>query len=422
MNGPGPAVDLPAHRFQEGIYFIPGKRPGHSYRLLLLNFRPGITGLEARQALATVWTMLQELRRGALRDLRPTRPTDPEITFPPADLTCLLGFGARLFDRQSHTPPLVSSEQDTMPRDTTTRPELGMLKQIGPEAPFPSLPWIAVEDRRIGEADVAIQFIAETELAVNQAVVEVSKVLGDERLPLEIVRFYSGFNRDDRRSWIGFYDGISNIAPNQRIAAIEVVRKNPMWIERGTYMAFLRLAIDLSQWRSLSREQQEILVGRDKLTGCPLERVTAGSAEGFVPVPAAGCPLSNTPPTRAVDIDPARRSDRLLQASHIHRANRDRDNGSKDGSNRIFRQGYEFLEALPDGRLQVGLNFVSFQRSLLRLKRVLTFTGWLKDVNFGGPTDNPPPGLPASRFLSVIAGGYYAIPPRGEPFPGAELF
>lgn len=419
MNGPVSSVDVPADKLQEGIYFRHGQRPGQSYRLLLLNLHSGTTASDARQAIAAVWTVLQEFRGGMIRDLYPpgfSEPLLPSSAAPYAGLTCLLGFGARLF---SQHPTLVSQNA---PRDARIQPELEALSTDGDGAPFPNLPWVAQAERSIGEADLAIQCIAEREFVVSQAVVEVWKVVSDQRLPLDIVALYSGFNRDDARSWIGFYDGINNIAPSQRRGAIEVVRKHPAWMEGGTYMAFLRLAIDLTSWRSLSRAQQEVLVGRDKLTGCPLEQVTPGPQGALAPVPVAACPVSGTRPQRPEDIDPPRPNDPLLQVSHMHRANHDRDHGSKEGSNRIFRQGYEFLELLPAGRLQVGLNFVSFQRSLLRLKRMLTFTGWLNDVNFGGPTRNPPPGLPSVNFLSVIAGGYYAVPPKGEPFPGADLF
>jgi len=34
------------------------------------------------------------------------------------------------------------------------------------------------------------------------------------------------------------------------------------WTEGGTYLAFLRLAIDLTVWQKLNRQQQELLVGR----------------------------------------------------------------------------------------------------------------------------------------------------------------
>ena len=51
-------------------------------------------------------------------------------------------------------------------------------------------------------------------------------------------------------------------------------------------MAFLRLSIDLALWRSLERREQELLIGRDKLSGAAITRVER-DGEGE-PVPFAG--------------------------------------------------------------------------------------------------------------------------------------
>jgi hypothetical protein len=117
-----------------------------------------------------------------------------------------------------------------------------------------------------------------------------------------------------------------------------------------------------------------------------------------------------------------------LQASHIHRTNINRAGpAGEDENNRIFRQGYEFLEAFANGQPRLGLNFVSFQRRLSRLTNLLDTAGWLGDVNFGG-LECPAPGAPRPiSLLSIIAGGFYAVPPQadpvqGEEFPGAGIF
>jgi deferrochelatase/peroxidase EfeB len=393
---------------QDGIYFRNGQRPSPCYRLLLLTIDQGTTPEKARDAMAAVWTMLQDLCHGVVQDIQLAPPNRP-IRVPPGALTCLLGFGAQLF---AHNPPLTPHGE---------RPgELTLLLTDGERAPFPSLYWVAEADRRSGEADLALQFIANTELAVSRAVAEVWKVIQDKRLPLRIVTFHGGFNRDDHRSWLGFYDGISNIEPSARRQVIEVVDKNLPWMEGGTYMAFLRLAIDLVRWRSLPREHQEILVGRDKLTGCPLEAVIGQ----LVPVPLADCPFGSNHPRspKYKDPNPPPIDQDLLTASHIHRANVNRNLPAGDArSSRIFRQGYEFLEPTPDGQLRFGLNFVSFQRSLSHLTTILTADIWLRNVNFGGPK-SPRGGLTSIDLLSVIAGGFYAVPPKGTPFPGADIF
>ena len=102
-----------------------------------------------------------------------------------------------------------------------------------------------------------------------------------------------------------------------------------------------------------------------------------------------------------------------MEASHIHRVNQNRASPYAPGGLRMFRQGYDFLEHLGPAGPRLGLNFVSFQRSLAILAHVMHLPGWLGDADFGG--DEPP-------FTSVLAGGLYAVPPVESPFPGAGLF
>lgn len=400
MSRAGRDVEKPgvAPALQDGIYFRPGQRPGSCYRLVLLNIKSNTTRGDAKAAIAAVWAMLEDLRRGIVGELRRTRPSDPDIHVPDGRLTCLLGFGAPLFERF----PMMGRPQE--------------LQRLG-DLPFPSLRWVAAADRRTGEADLALQLIAETDLAVDRAVVEVGMLIRANPLPLEIVTFHDGSNRDDRRSWLGFYDGISNIDPSQRATALEVVLNDPPWMTSGTYMGFLRLEIDLETWRGLSREDQETIVGRDKLTGCPLESV----APGPIPAPIKGCPVGGNRPGSPTYINPPPPEQDLLRRSHMHRSNPNRDGAGNDANNRIFRQGFEFVEPL-EGRLRLGLNFVSFQRSLTRLINILVVPGWLGNANFGGYTDAQPGEPPYVSLVSVIAGGYYAVPPKAEPFPGAEIF
>lgn len=412
MGGRGPSAISQAHtsqetddsRLQEGIYFRRKKRPGHSYRLLLLNVKADTKPDKLKGAIAAVWAMLQELKRELVTDVPPSSTSAPDQV-PGGELTCLLGFGARLFERYP---------QSSRPNELT--------RLDNQPLPFPQLRWAAEADPKSGEAELALQFIADTELAVNRAVVEVWMLITKTSLPLDIVTFHGGFNRDDHRSWLGFHDGISNIEFDQRRRVIEVVRRDPPalpdppWMQGGTYMGFLRSTIDLEAWRDLKREEQESLVGRDKLTGCPLVRIDPP----MQPAPVAGCPIPNGPSSteyRNAALPPVDQT--LLSASHIHRTNLNRHRDPVDDSdNRIFRQGYEFVEPLTGGRLRVGLNFVSFQRNLIHLTNILRTPGWLGNANFGGDVHRQP----RRPLLELLAGGYYAVPPQGQPFPGAGIF
>jgi Dyp-type peroxidase family len=396
-------------RLQEGIYFQGGEKPGRCFRLLLLRIQAGATRSQAKASITKVWEGVQKLRSDLVADFREPRlmapPGTPEPPGP--ELTCLLGFGAPLFQRYAE----LERPQDVV----------GIEDQA---APFPMLGWVDRADRATGEADLALQFIAESELAVSRAVVETCMLIKNEALA--VVALYGGFNREDRRSWLGFHDGISNIAPHRRREAIEtkaraetraraLVPEEPAWMDGGTFMGFLRVAIDLETWRGLSRPEQEASVGRDRETGCPLMHITERSSRAL-----EGCPGAHGPASREYRDPPLPDPDDLAQFSHVNRTNLNRGprddphQAIADSDNRIFRQGYEFLECLPSGRLRLGLNFVSFQRKISCLTNILTRDRWLGDANFGGKQ--------SPTLLRLIGGGYYAVPPMGGAFPGADIF
>ena len=395
-----------ADRLQEGIYFRPGKRPGRCYRLLLLNAAANTTLGQLKEGIRTIWTKLHTLDDELSADLRPDRlwaPSKAPLPPPPA-LTCLLGIGAALFDAYP------SLERPTQ------------LERLEDDAPFPSLPSVAKADVQSGEAHFVLQFIAESELAVSRAVAETWLLIRAKRLRFEVTGLYAGFNREDRRSWLGFHDGINNIESKLRRGAIEAradaaTGENPAWMDGGTYMGYLRLALDLEMWNALSPQKQEHIVGRRKTNGCPILHIPRKGED----VGLSGCPKTVGPDSEEYrDPPPASRNlDDLAQFTHVNRANVNRHHdfiAADDRDNRIFRQSYEFLEALPDGRIRIGVNFVSFQRSLTCLTAILRNLGWLGDANFG---DEKPQRRP---LVSLIGGGLYAVPPMEQPFPGATVF
>lgn len=397
-------MSTPASRLQPGIFFAAGQRPPPCWRLVLLDLAPGTTPGEAHDALARLMEMLGDLRGGQMRELARQPPEHACASAEQfAGLEVLLGVGRRLFDSERHAPPLTSAP----------RPEFLSWLPMG--APLAGLPWGS--DDPSGEADVALQLTAEHQAGVHCAAVEVWAFIADERLPLTVTTTFSGFGRQDGRGWLGFHDGVSNLETGQRLTAITAA-PDPAWMAGGTYLAFLRLGIDLASWRSLDRARQELLVGRDKLSGTALIATTRDAEGNIRPVAGPGPSAQG----RADWIDPPQTTDPLLEASHIHRANQNRSSASAPGGWRMFRQGYDFLDAIGPGGPVVGLNFVSFQRDLSVLRQVLHLPGWLGEVNFGGPA-TPKPGEPVDPgFLSLRAGGFYAVPPRGDPFPGATLF
>jgi len=405
------ATDLAPDQLPPGIFFRSGERPPHHWRGVVFNVVAGAEKPAVRDALARLWQMWSELARGRVRDLAKTREDDPNDVVTEGDLTVLLGIGRSLFGDERHMPQILSGD---------LRPsELARLFP-GPNQPFPKLHWAADAAPQQAQGDFFVQLFGSSALVVNRAIVEAQKLIDDFDLPLRMGMFYRGAHREDGRSWIDFHDGINNMPANERRAAIEFTSADAPWLVGGTFAIFLRIHVDLKVWRSLTREQQELLVGRHKLTGCPL--TSASIVDGrpvldFQP----GCPVANANSGQATaeftDPPPAAG---LVKTSHIHRSNFNRGSPGADGNNRIFRQGYEFLEPNGDGALHVGLNFISFQRSLKRVRNILTTGGWMGDVNFGGSTAEA--GAPPIPLMSVLAGGLYAVPPRADPFPGWPLF
>lgn len=400
-----------AHRLQAGIAFEPGSRPLPHFRLVFLNTESGASASCTQAALATIWTMLERLAEGSVRDLVGQPDAHAAATLEQFDgLTALLGVGRRLFDTTVHEPELTFKARPVF---------LSYLREG--EGPFPALPWANASAANAGEADIVLQLTGESEAAVTCAAVELWKLIADERLPFLITASFSGFGRHDGRGWLDFHDGVSNLESGQRLDALQAAA-DPAWMEGGTYMAFLRLEIDLSYWRSFERREQELLVGRDKLTGAALIAIERDGEGCPLPVAAPFHSGAATAEERANWRDPPQTLDPLLEASHIHRANQNRGSAETAAGLRMFRQGYDFFDGFEDGAPTVGLNFVSFQRDLASFHHVLHLQRWLGDANFGGPSAGPSEERPPPNFVRVLAGGLYAVPPVATPFPGSCLF
>ena len=240
---------------------------------------------------------------------------------------------------------------------------------------------------------------------------------------------YTGFQRLDQRNWLGFHDGVSNLKSRERPSVILIdsrsLSSRDKWISNGTYLAFIRLSLDLESWENISLKEQEILIGREKLTGCPLIRVDK-NGKG---VKDSRCPVPGT----SEIIDPGneffrdhspygiRSEDRILQYTHIGRVRPiNRVPVSDRMSTRIYRQGFEFLVAAKSspGFLS-GLNFVSFQNTPDRLFKTITYKPKVLHNSHGSA---PLPNF--DHFMSVLAAGIFLVPPivRGEPFPGSAIF
>jgi deferrochelatase/peroxidase EfeB len=426
---------------QDGIYYRRrqlnelgrgnSKSRNDCFAIAFLRISDSLTSSEIGEYLNGLWQMYLDLKKGVVGDLKGHR-------VPAGDLSVLLGYGPAIF-----TIPGITKK---IPRDLRKQfrePVCGepILDGSGINYSFDA-------PRNLGITEhVALQFISKSQLATYRAVVETWKYVAKTTPPkrgIALSTFFTGFQRDDSRSWLGFHDEVSNMKnARERRKAIVIDRaKNYLvhqdfWTAGGTYLAFLRIGINLHMWEQMKRRDQELLIGRDKLNGIPL----VGVDRKGNPIRKPGCPpfsqvrsydkrfhehpnYFQRPPVGSsmkteIDTDS---SISLLSQSHIGRTRHmDQIKSDDPASRRIFRQGFEFIEPLHHDSfkpIRLGLNFISFQDDPTRLLFILTDPNWLGTSNFGGTGDN----IAMKDFLSVQALGIFFVPPKEMPFPGASIF
>lgn len=404
-----------------------------SFGILFLQVVEGFNASQVGQSLQKLWELYEALEKGNIRDL-------PDCPVPTGELSVLIGYGPNFFK--------LSDVRKKLPNDLKDRQFLPPGKKGGgPILQGSGIKYDNDIHENLGTSEhIVVQIISNTQLATYRAIVETWKHLQYncvEKEPLHLTRFYTGFQRDDRRGWLGFHDELSNMTSDkEREEAIVInernnnLRPDDLWTAYGTYLAFLRIDIDLNIWQKIERKHQELIVGRDKLTGCPL-----------VGIDKKGNPIiKEAYPTRlGTDADNARIRDhpdffkepdisdkvkatldvdatfKILNQSHIGRTRHlDGISSKEPTSRRIFRQSFEFLEPMdnPVKPFRAGLNFVSFQNDPGRLFFILTDPNWLGNANFGGdPNDKQ--GI--DKLLSVLGAGVFFVPPVEKPFPGASI-
>jgi len=403
---------------QEGIYWDAGARPGSAWGVAFLRVRAGVNAAQVDETLTGLAEVFTGLRYGRIRDL-------PGVDLPRSGLSVLIGYGPKAF--------AVPGATRKRPAGIDTKFQFVPPNAAGGGVVLPGSGLLYTDGlvRNPATEEILIQAIADTSLAVARVFVEIQKYFDDHPdpstgfAPMELSAGFTGFNREDGRSWIDFHDGVSNLASGaERRGAIEVKKAGtPLadrWTVGGTYLAFMRLTVDIHRWRALSVLEQELAVGRTKVSGCPISSLDASG----LPVPAPGCPFAGTSSVLEAGnsqfFEPPPVADLKLLKSHVQRANHHLGPIDRDVSQRIFRQGYEFLDPPAPGRpMQLGLNFVSFQDSLSRVMRILTLEGWLGNTNFGGESDS------LSRpLLRVLGAGVFLCPPvvEGEIYPGQSMF
>lgn len=401
-----------------------------TFAIIFLRVKKNYTLPTVRTSLARLWSMYKSLEKGYIKDL-------PNQRFQNGGLSVLIGYGQSIFG--------VEGIRRRIPNDFVDAQF--MQSRVGePILEKSGLRYSDSIPENVGlTEDIAIQFISNIQLATYRAIVETWKHLktygNDESLVM--TKFFTGFQRNDGRSWLGFHDEVSNLSPGkERRKTIFIDRSNnalrhrDLWTVGGTYLAFLRIEIDLELWNRFDRHHQEFIVGRNKISGTPLIGVTKKGNPLYKEDRCAREITSysskfhdhpdyfkrpRVPNRYKRDLD-VEKSLKILNQSHIGRSRHmDRIDSADPVSRRIYRQGFEFIEPLSNSQektFRVGLNFVSFQNDPSRLLFMLTDSNWLGNANFGGDVKD----TAANQLLSVLAAGIFFVPPKDRLYPGCSLF
>jgi putative iron-dependent peroxidase len=178
--------------------------------------------------------------RDLLEDLSALQRT-VGFRLPAAQLSCVTGIGAELWDRLFQAP----------------RPaELHKFRAwTGPRHSAPSTPGDLLFHIRAGQMDVCF------ELA--------SKIAGRLAAVADVVDETHGFKYFDERDLLGFVDGTEN--PTGEVAARHALigDEDPAYAG-GSYVLVQKYLHDLAAWNALKVEEQEAAIGRTKLDNVEL--------------------------------------------------------------------------------------------------------------------------------------------------------
>lgn len=309
----------------------------------------------------------------------PPDDTGEALDLPASGLTLTFGFGPSLF----RTPDGVD--------------RFGLAgEQPSGLVPLPKFPGDMIDDR-ISGGDICIQACAND----NQVAVHAIRNLARLAFGTAAVRWAQmGFGASSLtsadmhtpRNLFGFKDGTANILGNDNATLDSSVwvpaSEGPTWMDGGTYLALRKIRMTIETWDRTSLREQEAVFGRTKKEGAPLSGGEEFTAPDFAKEGREGLPL----------IDPT---------SHVALAH-----PSSNGGAQILRRAYNFSDGADDlGRLDAGLFFIAFQRSIEKQFIPIQMNLSRNDM--------------MNEYVRYLSSATFAVPPgvqRSGGMIGADLF
>jgi deferrochelatase/peroxidase EfeB len=282
---------------------------------------------------------------------------------PPADnLSVLVGLGASVFDDRFGLADRKPKELETMPFLANDR-----------------------LDPKLSHGDISIILEAGHNDTVQFALRQLMRCTRSEMTLRWMVDGYArgiGAGKSSQgttpRNLLGFKDGTANPDVDDKTLMdrhvwVQPGDGEPDWAVGGSYQAIRIIRMFVEFWDRTRLSEQEALIGRKKVSGAPL-----GTTDEFAD------------PNYAEDPD----GKRIPLNAHIRLAN---PRTTETQQNLILRRGFNYSRGFDGaGRLDQGLAFVAYQRSLQ--KGFLSVQKRLK-------------GEPLEEYIMPVGGGFFFVLP-----------